>query len=537
MEEYAMEPQGQIQYFRSAIDDTLAPCAVCATDTDGEPKPLIVEASPGAWDNLPGCATKVEEIARIALKHGKSCVALRPTGRGNGSVYQNYGEIDVFEAIEHVKRNYPIDESRISVTGGSMGGAATWYLTSHYPDVFSAAAPFCGYCDYRLWEKPGGFTYQMHDWEEPSWMARSAAFLVENLRHTAFWIVHGEWDRAVGGGVSVEHSRRMASLFTEQGYTFKYTEVPEAGHSCMLPEIYDEVVPWLLEQERAPTPERVAHSTYTLRHNRSHWLTIETLGRYGEKATLDARKSGKSFEISSRNVEAFSIAPAGSTESLQIVVDGKEFADIHLIRQETFCKDSQGRWRNQAPNLRAGKRHGVSGPIGDMFFERVVLIPGTFGSAHAIHANRNLAKFASNFYSYRNGGVHRGGIVGDNKVKLPVIDDGDLTESERRQHNLILYGTPSSNRVLAHYEDRLPLSFSGNTIRIHGREFTSDACAAFAVFPHPENPERYVAIHGGTTPDAICWGSHLHMNLLPDYIVYAKDRVLDWGFWNGEWKE
>ena len=51
--------------------------------------------------------------------------------------------------------NFTIDPDRISVTGASMGGAATWYIASHYPDRFAAAARFCGYCDYRLWTMPG----------------------------------------------------------------------------------------------------------------------------------------------------------------------------------------------------------------------------------------------------------------------------------------------------------------------------------------------------------------------------------------------
>jgi len=36
------------------------------------------------------------------------------------------GEIDLLEALEHVKKNYPIDENRIIVRGFSMGGAACW---------------------------------------------------------------------------------------------------------------------------------------------------------------------------------------------------------------------------------------------------------------------------------------------------------------------------------------------------------------------------------------------------------------------------
>ena len=75
----------------------------------------------------------------------------------------------------------------------------------------------------------------MHEWEIPSWRARSAAFLIENLAHTPVWIIHGEWDRGVGGGVPVEHSRQMAQLMEEQGYTHKYTEIPKTGHGCRLP--------------------------------------------------------------------------------------------------------------------------------------------------------------------------------------------------------------------------------------------------------------------------------------------------------------
>ena len=151
-------PTAQLQYFRSPVDGRLHPCAVCATDTGPEPKPLLIEVSPGAMTDLPGAVALTEEMAAIAAAAGRSCVVLRPTGRGPGSVYQNYGEVDVLEAIEHVAAHHAIDRARISITGSSMGGAAVWYLVSHYPDLFAAAAPFCGYCDYRLWEKPGAWS-------------------------------------------------------------------------------------------------------------------------------------------------------------------------------------------------------------------------------------------------------------------------------------------------------------------------------------------------------------------------------------------
>jgi len=534
-----MKPTGQLQYFHSKIDGTLVPCAVCATDMTDEPKPLIVEVSPGAMSDLPGCVAQAEGMARVASEHGLSCVVLRATGRGSGSVYQHYGEIDVFEAIEHVKEHFAIDEDRISVTGASMGGAATWYLISHYPDVFAAAAPFCGYCDYRLWEKPGGATFHMHEWEEPSWRSRSAALLIENLAHTKVWMVHGEWDRGVGGGVPVEHSRQMVRLFEAAGYDFRYTEVPETGHSCRLPEVVDEVVPWLLRQQKERDPERVAHAAFTLRHNRSHWVSIEQFEVYDRKAMVDARINGTAVEVSTENVTSFALAPRHVEAELTglnatVTVDGTGLAGIDFSAGAGFfTKDAGGAWQQGRAR---GKRHGASGPIGDLFFDGTLLVPGSCGSRFETHVMGDMAADAATFYRSRNGGVHRGGIPGDNTVTLRVCDDADLTVEERRQHNLILYGTHSSNSVLRQYGESIPITFEEDCIRIRDKEYRGESYAAVAIFPHPEHDQRYVAVHGGTTEDAICWGSHLDMALLPDYLVYAKGEVIEWGFWDSEWR-
>ncbi len=533
-----MKLTGRLEYFRSRIDGTEAPCAVCATDTTNEPKPLIVEVSPGAMKDLPGCVAQVESMAQVAGEHGLSCVALRATGRGSGSVYQNYGEVDVFEAIEHVKENYAIDEDRISVTGASMGGAATWYLISHYPDVFAAAAPYCGYCDYRLWEKPGGSTFHMHEWEEASWRARSAVFLIDNLAYTKVWMVHGEWDRGVGGGVPVEHSRKMARLFEEAGYDFRYTEVPETGHSCQKPEIVDEVIPWLLQQRKERDQKRVVHSAFTLRHNRSSWVTIEQFQSYDCKSTVDARLDDGALAVTTENVTSFSVAPTVaallSAESCDVTVNGctPEGGDINSATG-FFTRDADDTWRH---GRSSGKRRGGCGPIGDLFHDGTLLVPGTSGTSFETHVTREIAADAAKFYRSRNGGVHRGGIPGDNEVELRVCDDADLTEEERQRHNLLLYGTHSSNRVLEEYGKAIPIVFEADRISICGKEFKGESVGAIAIFPHPEHDQRYVAAHGGTTEDAICWGSHLDMALLPDYLVYAKGEVIEWGFWNSEWR-
>ena len=487
--------------------------------------------------HLPGAVELTEQIAGIAAKHNQSCIVLRPTGRGSGSVYQNYGELDVLEAIEHVASHYPIDRDRITITGSSMGGAATWYLISHYPDLFAGAAPFCGYCDYRLWEKPGGLTFHMHEWEAPSWRARSAAFLVENLVHTPVWIIHGEWDRGIGGGVPVEHSRQMVQLMDERGYTHKYTEVPKTGHGCRLPDIWEEVILWLLKQRKQRSPNHVSLVTHNLRHNRSYWVTVDQLRHYGDRGKVNAHLiKEKKLVVRTENIRTFSLGPIQQNEQISITIDNQKCEPMSLTDQKQFQRNSEGMWAQDNFDLSAEKRHRASGPISDLFFDGLILVPGTVGTEEETFFNKWIAENAVGYYRSRNGGVHRGGIMGDNAIQLPVIPDVELNEDLLKTNNLLLYGASDSNAILSQFEGKLPLSFDDRTIHLSDQSYTGDRAAVFAVFPHPLNPERYVAVHAGIAPDAICWGSHLDMQLLPDYIVYSGGELLDWGFWGNDWK-
>ena len=86
---------------------------------------------------------------------------------------------------------------------------------------------------------------------------------------------------------------------------------------------------------------------------------------------------------------------------------------------------------------------------------------------------------------------------------------------------MLLCDTHAKNAILERLGGDLPISFEGETIHLADRSFTAGNVAVFATFPHLGNPERYVAVHRGVTTDAICWRSHLDMDLLPDYLVYT----------------
>jgi len=535
----------KLELYTSKMDGKQRPYAVCVAGQSDGPIPLLVVVGPGVSEEIPqdgklgGRMRIVEQFADVANQHDLPSVVMRATGRGPGSRCQNYGEVDVLEAIEDCLAKYPIDRDRISIHGHSMGGAAVYYLVSRYPDMFSCAVPTAGYADYRLWEKPGGSTFYMPEWEEPSWQARSAAFLPENFEHTPMWIMHGEWDRAIHGNVPVEHSRRMYRLLSDMGLDVKYTEVPEQGHGFIYSdELRHQFIPWMLEHKKKRNPDRVRFATYWLRHNKSYWVQIDQLTRYGERALIDAaldREKGQ-LHVEVENINVFTVGPVERLETVRVSIGDQVFSNLDLREPKTFHRDSEGLWRCEAKDLSGQKRHSSSGPISDLFFDDVYLVWGSQGGKEdSFHLKNVCGYFHGRFFLF-NGGLHRGGIAGETGIHLKNGPDTEMTEEQIKNNNLILFGTYRTNAVLKRFEGRLPLEFGERSIRIYDRTYEGDQVAAFAIFPHPDNPDRYVAVHAGVTPDAVVWGSYLNALLLPDFIVYNGGETLDWGFTDSQWR-
>ena len=92
------------------------------------------------------------------------------------------GEIDLFEALDAVKRAYPIDDDRIVVRGFSMGGAAAWQFATHYAGDWAAAAPGAGFSEtpefLNIYKNPAD---KPTWWEEKLWHLYNATDYAVNL--------------------------------------------------------------------------------------------------------------------------------------------------------------------------------------------------------------------------------------------------------------------------------------------------------------------------------------------------------------------
>jgi predicted esterase len=109
--------------------------------------------------------------------------------------------LDVMNVLELVRDEYEIDDNRIYLMGGSMGGGGTWRIASRHPEIWAAIAPICA-----------GIMLPEVD--------------LEGMRHLPVVITHGDADTTV----PVERSRAMAAAMKKLGMTYEYHEFPGAGH-------------------------------------------------------------------------------------------------------------------------------------------------------------------------------------------------------------------------------------------------------------------------------------------------------------------
>jgi len=68
-------------------------------------------------------------------------IIISPSCPENGGWIHNNSKIFILSLIDNIKTVYNIDNSKIAITGYSMGGIGTWYYAVTYPDIFSLAIP------------------------------------------------------------------------------------------------------------------------------------------------------------------------------------------------------------------------------------------------------------------------------------------------------------------------------------------------------------------------------------------------------------
>src|SRR6266498_2569768 len=233
---------------------------------------------------------------------------LHPYGR-YCNAFKFAGETDVLEALEHVKKHYPIDANRVALRGFSMGGAGCWHLGAHYSSEWVVVAPGAGFANtaeyLTLRRGQGG----PPEYEQRLWHLYDSTDSALNLFNTAVIAYSGEIDKQKAAADA------MAAAMKANGMELLHLIGPGTEHKYE-PETKKELarrVDELVARGRNPMPRTVRMDTWSLRYNEMFWVSVEGLEKHWERAHVEAEiLNPHEVKLRAANVTGLTLSmPAG----------------------------------------------------------------------------------------------------------------------------------------------------------------------------------------------------------------------------------
>lgn len=433
--------------------------------------------------------------ARIAPA---GAIVLHPYGRYcNANKFA--GEVDTFEALEHARRDYGIDDDRIFVRGFSMGGAACWQFAVHHAGLWAGAQPGAGFSEtpefLRVFQDE---TLKPTWWEQKLWRWYDATHWAENLSNVPTIAYSGDKDR------QKQAADMMVAACEKAGLRLVHLIGPDTAHALhpgTLAEI-ERRLDSIADRGRQSAPPVVRFVTHTLRYDRLHWVRIDGLARHWEPSRVEARWEWPNrVEVKTDGVTALSLVfPAGECPldpavAPEVVIDGASLKPAAIWTDRSWevsfhRPDEKADWALGAAKADGlVKRHGLHGPIDDAFLDSFLMVEPTGAPAHEA-----VGKWV---------GAERERAVREWRRQFRGIarqkKDTEITDADIASHHLILWGDPASNAVLKKIADRLPISWKADSIVAGDRTYDAKSHAVVLVYPNPLNPDRYVVLNSGFT--------------------------------------
>jgi hypothetical protein len=126
-----------------------------------------------------------------------------------------------------------------------------------------------------------------------------------------------------------------------------------------------------------------------------------------------------------------------------------------------------------------------------------------------------------------------------------VTTDREVPPLEPGDRNLVLWGDPSSNAVLARILPRLPVTWTRESLVVNGKTYDASHHVLAMICPNPENPGRYLVLNSGFTYREYDYLNNARQTpKLPDWAVIdlrtppssrAPGAIVDAGFFDERW--
>lgn len=215
------------------------------------------------------------------------------------------------------------------------------------------------------------------------------------------------------------------------------------------------------------------------------------------------------------------------------VVEGAEQWQLQLVL------DPQAhRWQiaSKRGMHELSKRPGLQGPLDDAFMSAFVFVPPDSRADSAL-----VDRWVSSEYHHATQQWQRH-MRGDIVAAAPA----DVTDEMIANRNLVLFGTPETNSLIAKLVDRLPLAWSDSEIEFGGESYDATRVVPVLIYPNPLNPDRYVVLNSGFTYREYAYLNNARqIPMLPDWAMIDiaagatsqhPGKIMSAGFFDEAWQ-
>jgi pimeloyl-ACP methyl ester carboxylesterase len=538
--------------YRSSLDGSVYPYALYLpkdVDKPGAKWPLVVSLH-GAWSNH---ANNMRRLFGIGNRPGEPDeqvffsmplwpqlpdapgIVVSPWGHGT-MTYHGPGALDVQEVFDLVRKEYPTDPERTSLTGLSMGGNGTWEFALRRAGEWASTYPVCAVADFTTrWTKGEKSLYPEDTKSVPGLDLSLERNLISNwvlnARGLKIHMFHGNDDPTV----PIAHSERMAAALAKVGVEAPLTRFDNVGHNAWDPAYHEgKVLRELMESRRERPFRSIDFPTCRYADSRYGWLTVAEFQTFGPFATLKAAWDPAARTVTLNEVSNVTRLQFDTKELLK----GAPGEISVTLRGKTLRlpPDAEG---IAAVNLNGGKiaafgktpaapfkRKGLEGPLYDAFCGRVILV---YGTREGGNLNEAL-KMAS------------WGALAD--LHFIIKPDTSITEKDIRDSHLVLFGDEKSNCLIERINDKFPVRFEGDKVLAGKKSFPRSEVAFKCVWPNPLNQERLVLLNYHDEWNySSGWMGFVGFKLLPDYFIYRRGSDQAWGtpvllsgFFDKQWR-
>lgn len=445
------------------------------------------------------------EMNALADKLG--AIWLAPFGRSNTD-FVSIGEVDVLKAVDEVCRLYPVDRSRVSLCGYSMGGYGAYAVATHFPDRFSSMVALSGRSEPYFVERQGragqpNYKGYCLDVDTP----RELAPMLRNLPTR---VLHSRDDFIPFDGATTMVERARAA-----GSNAELIELTGSHWSGLSALASPEVFGWMLAQKRPERPAEVKIRTYSPRFGSAYWASVEQIDRWTEAAELTARDDGKGqLSVSTKNVREFRLSGVPFTTR---IVGAEQFQVQYVPEADGQTATVRARLKAAPKAGRFAKTPALSGPMKEACNVPFIVAWGSAGTADETAANRAKAgRFALEWQRFAKGTPR-------------VIDEKDLAETDKAARSIILFGGPATSRLAAEAAPTFGCRLTESEFEIAGKK-ASLAGDRGVVLTRPSPwaaaNDRYLVVCVGRYygDDQDHPATNHKLDLVPDFIVFTAGR-------------